>query len=160
MAYNKDENAYYQAKANGDKDGPFCPKCWEKDRKTARFHQFGLDIKCNVCGIHKNSWKIIPMILKLVIKQTPNKRPKTPFLVNKPKNKNPAISCGSNLSHGADEESRTPDLRITNALLCQLSCPLQLWPCQAPVAVPEHAIPEKELLLPIYNRLNLLQYQH
>lgn len=49
MVYDKDNNVYYHNKENSDKDGPFCPRCWEEHRRQSRFHPFGLDKKCNVC---------------------------------------------------------------------------------------------------------------
>lgn len=32
-----EDNAYWNLKPDGSKEGPFCAVCWERDRKTIRF---------------------------------------------------------------------------------------------------------------------------
>jgi len=50
MSHDKDENVYFHEEPGKEKDGPFCPYCWEGSRKQGRMHPFGLDLKCNICG--------------------------------------------------------------------------------------------------------------
>lgn len=51
MKYDGEHNYYFAITDPSTKDGPFCPKCWEKDHKQARLSKFRYDLKCNVCGL-------------------------------------------------------------------------------------------------------------
>lgn len=50
MSHDKDENVYFHEEPGREKDGPFCPYCWEDHRKQGRLYPFKLDLKCNICG--------------------------------------------------------------------------------------------------------------
>lgn len=51
MQYDSEHNYYLAITDSSQKDGPFCPKCWDKDRKQARLAKFGYDLQCNVCRL-------------------------------------------------------------------------------------------------------------
>ena len=47
---------YFLLKDNGEKDGPYCQKCYDSDKKLIRLQSFGAkgEWKCNEC---RNSYK-------------------------------------------------------------------------------------------------------
>lgn len=51
MVYVRDKNYYIEKADDSTEDGPFCPRCWDKDRNQARLGKFRYDLKCNVCGL-------------------------------------------------------------------------------------------------------------
>lgn len=51
MQYDHEMNYYMEVSVNGNQEGPFCPRCWDRDRKQARLAKNDLDLKCNVCGL-------------------------------------------------------------------------------------------------------------
>lgn len=48
-----EHNVYWRELADGTREGPYCGKCWDGDRKLARFAEFEGDIwwKCVVCTL-------------------------------------------------------------------------------------------------------------
>ena len=50
MSHDKGENVYFHEEPGKEKDGPFCPYCWESSRKQGRLYPDGLDLRCNICG--------------------------------------------------------------------------------------------------------------
>ncbi|MBR4507319.1 MAG: hypothetical protein IKP24_02170 [Alphaproteobacteria bacterium] len=53
-------DVYWNVLSNGEKDGPFCSACWDKDKKAVRLHEIFLGVvgrsnfpnsyKCPICG--------------------------------------------------------------------------------------------------------------
>lgn len=48
MQYDDSMNVYWNL-SNGEKEGPYCPRCMEKEKHYAHLRRFGYDLKCNVC---------------------------------------------------------------------------------------------------------------
>ena len=53
MEYSKAENVYYEVLDNNEKDGPFCPRCWQEKDKTYRLTMptVGTQLVCTVCTV-------------------------------------------------------------------------------------------------------------
>lgn len=49
-----EKNAYWAKKENGTKDGPFCSRCWDKNRDLIRLDVSNVDI--GFCPECKNSY--------------------------------------------------------------------------------------------------------
>lgn len=50
MHYDPDKQAFFHNKEDGITDGPYCPVCWQRDRKKVFLKDFGvLRYKCSVC---------------------------------------------------------------------------------------------------------------
>ncbi|MEI8390246.1 MAG: hypothetical protein WCG23_10235 [bacterium] len=44
-----EDNKYWNTNENNVKDGPYCPACWDNNKKTIRFNEAKMSFHCPVC---------------------------------------------------------------------------------------------------------------
>ncbi len=49
-----DDNMYWNLKSDGTKDGPYCAKCWDRDKKAIRLENMG-QVNAYYCAVCKRS---------------------------------------------------------------------------------------------------------
>ena len=54
-----ENNAYWIEREGGQKDGPFCPRCWDKNKELIRLNPCGNPAYCD-CPECKNRFQIRP----------------------------------------------------------------------------------------------------
>ena len=66
------EEPFYYLANGDDRDGPFCPRCWQKDERKARVvntpESYSGAQKCQVCDLNFGKGKPIPNDTKRIFK--------------------------------------------------------------------------------------------